>query len=108
MERVVGGTGAAVLSSLWSLVRWITFFCKLASLAFVLPIIGLIAFDFALWLWRLYRPPIAADPPNSSRLPRDRVQRPSPNPAVASSTVVEVGATPQAAERRVAYEHTDR
>ncbi|KAI1159858.1 hypothetical protein F5B18DRAFT_655180 [Nemania serpens] len=107
--HIVAGITAAVPSALWNVVRWITFFCKLASLAFAVPIIGLIVFDFCLWLWRLYRPPsLPADSPRSSRLPRDYVQQPSTNPAVASSTVVELETRPQSAERRATYENTNR
>ncbi|KAI1185351.1 hypothetical protein F5B17DRAFT_35280 [Nemania serpens] len=86
MEHIVVSIGAAVPSILWSVVRCITFLCKLASLAFILPIIGLIIFDFCLWLWRLYRPPsLPADSPRSSRRPRDYVQQPSTNSAIASA-----------------------
>ncbi|KAI1847668.1 hypothetical protein JX265_000906 [Neoarthrinium moseri] len=41
----------------WSLVSWTAFFFKLVSLAFALPIFGLIVFDLCLWVWRLNRPP---------------------------------------------------
>ncbi|KAI1192952.1 hypothetical protein F5X97DRAFT_329064 [Nemania serpens] len=109
MEHIVGRIGAAVPSTLWSVVRWITFFCKLISLAFVVPIIGLIVFDFCLWLWRLYRPPpLPADSPRSSRLPRDYVLQPSTTAAIASSTVVELRTGPRAAERRTTYTNTNR
>ncbi|KAI0477726.1 hypothetical protein GGR56DRAFT_423133 [Xylariaceae sp. FL0804] len=47
---------SAVLSYVWAVVRWIAFFFKLASLAFVIPIGGLIVFDFCLGIYRLYRP----------------------------------------------------
>ncbi|KAI0541921.1 hypothetical protein GGR58DRAFT_497557 [Xylaria digitata] len=73
---------------LWNVVRWITFFFKLVSLAFVLPIIGLIVFDFCVWLWRLYRPSSPADSPHSGRAPRDYAQQPSPTSPAASSIVI--------------------
>lgn len=40
----------------WSLVSWASFFFKLASFAFAFPIVSLIVFDLALWIWRLIRP----------------------------------------------------
>ncbi|GAW21949.1 hypothetical protein ANO14919_114760 [Xylariales sp. No.14919] len=88
---------------LWNVVHWITFFFKLVSLAFVLPIIGLIVFDFCLWLWRLYRPSKPADSPRSGRPPKDHAQRPTPSSPDASSTVVELEPEPQAVERRAAH-----
>ncbi|KAI0450787.1 hypothetical protein F5B21DRAFT_517230 [Xylaria acuta] len=90
-------------AGLWNIVRWVAFFFKLVSLAFVVPIIGLIIFDFCLWLWRLYRPSLPADSPRSSRVPRDYVQQPPPTSTRASTTVIELEAEPQAAERRVVY-----
>ncbi|KAI0011499.1 hypothetical protein F4779DRAFT_214458 [Xylariaceae sp. FL0662B] len=41
----------------WNIISWVAFAFKLASLAFALPIVALIGFDFCLWIWRLNRPP---------------------------------------------------
>ncbi|KAI2628809.1 hypothetical protein GGR54DRAFT_636523 [Hypoxylon sp. NC1633] len=42
---------------IWNIITWIAFLFKLASLAFAVPFLGLIVFDFCLWIWRLNRPP---------------------------------------------------
>ncbi|KAI6088655.1 hypothetical protein F4821DRAFT_86539 [Hypoxylon rubiginosum] len=47
----------------WNIVAWVSFFFKLVSLAFAVPLLSLILFDFCLWIWRLNRP-----------LPRDTSQ----------------------------------
>ncbi|KAI0429614.1 hypothetical protein F5Y09DRAFT_256019 [Xylaria sp. FL1042] len=97
--------GEAIPRSLWNIVRWITFFFKLVSLAFVVPVVGLIIFDFCLWLWRLYRPR-PADSPRSGRLPKDYVQQqqqqqpPPPSPSEAYSTVIAHETESQVAQRR--------
>ncbi|KAI0864532.1 hypothetical protein F4860DRAFT_411611 [Xylaria cubensis] len=103
MARVVAWLTEGLPSTLWNIVRWVTFFFKLVSLAFVVPIIGLIIFDFCLWLWRLFRPSLAADSPRSSRVPRDYVQHPSPSSTSASTTVIEPETKSQVTERRAAY-----
>ncbi|KAI3335602.1 hypothetical protein F4824DRAFT_150656 [Ustulina deusta] len=102
MEHIFA-LGEAIPRGLWNIVRWITFFFKLVSLAFVVPIIGLIIFDFCLWLWRLYRPSLPADSPRSGRLPKDYVQQPPPRPTEACSTVIDLETESRAAERRAAY-----
>ncbi|KAI1741797.1 hypothetical protein F4680DRAFT_446803 [Xylaria scruposa] len=103
MARVVAWLSEGLPSSLWNIVRWVTFFFKLVSLAFVVPIIGLIIFDFCLWLWRLYRPSLPADSPRSSRVPRDYVQQPSPSSTGASTTVIGLETKSQATKKRAAY-----
>ncbi|KAK5626195.1 hypothetical protein RRF57_001910 [Xylaria bambusicola] len=96
--------GEAIPRNLWNIVRWIAFFFKLVSLAFVVPIIGLIVFDFCLWLWRLYRPSRPADSPHpSARLPKDYVQQPSSTPTKARSSVISPETEPKVPERRVAH-----
>ncbi|KAI1758350.1 hypothetical protein F4782DRAFT_525045 [Xylaria castorea] len=103
MARLVAWLSEGLPSSLWNIVRWVTFFFKLVSLAFVVPIIGLIVFDFCLWLWRLYRPSLPVDSPRSSRVPRDYAQQPSPNSTRASTTVIKLETKSQATERRAAH-----
>ncbi|KAJ2978993.1 hypothetical protein NUW58_g7320 [Xylaria curta] len=102
MEHVVVWLGEAIPLGLWNFVRWVTFVFKLISLAFIVPIIGLIIFDFCLWLWRLYRPSLPADS-RSHRLHRDYGQQPYPASNKASTAAIESEAQPQAAERRAAY-----
>ncbi|KAI0396590.1 hypothetical protein F5Y17DRAFT_91335 [Xylariaceae sp. FL0594] len=81
MESAVAWVVQALPSALWSIVGWVTFFFKLISLAFVVPIIGLIIFDFCVWLWRLYRPSL----PDSTR-----TSRLHPDHAMGSSSAVGV------------------
>ncbi|KAI1370030.1 hypothetical protein F5Y08DRAFT_8293 [Xylaria arbuscula] len=97
--------GEAIPQALWNVVRWITFCFKLISLAFVVPIVGLIIFDFCLWLWRLYRPSRHPDSPRpSTRIPKDYVQQQPPSsPTKARSTIIDADVGPKAAEKRVAY-----
>ncbi|KAI0169040.1 hypothetical protein GGR52DRAFT_504018 [Hypoxylon sp. FL1284] len=56
-------------AEIWTVITWIAFFFKLASLAFAAPILSLIVFDFCLWIWRLNRPQSqdAAQPKHISR-----------------------------------------
>ncbi|KAI1424010.1 hypothetical protein F5Y12DRAFT_488562 [Xylaria sp. FL1777] len=103
MEQVLSWLGETIPWGLWNIVRWITFFFKIISLAFVVPIIGLIIFDFCLWLWRLYRPPLPVDSPRSARLPKDYVQQPPPSPNKACTTAPDLELERPAAERRAAY-----
>ncbi|KAI1809685.1 hypothetical protein GGS20DRAFT_264845 [Poronia punctata] len=84
METLVNWLLEAFPSVLWNMVGWVAFLCKLASLAFAVPFIGLIIFDFCVWLWRLYKPSLH-EPPRTSRLHRDRV--------AASSSAIDVGHT---------------
>ncbi|KAI0878710.1 hypothetical protein GGS24DRAFT_372401 [Hypoxylon argillaceum] len=108
MEHIDTWLGGAIPSSLWTIVRWVAFFFKLISLAFAIPIIGLIVFDFCVWLWRLYRPSMPTDSPRSSRLPKDYVQPPASSSTKAFSTVVETETKSQATERRTTYGNTNR
>ncbi|KAI2633501.1 hypothetical protein GGS21DRAFT_138762 [Xylaria nigripes] len=101
MEHLLAGV-EAIPSSLWNAVEWITFFFKLISLAFVVPIVGLILFDFCVWLWRVYRPSSPADSSRASLLP-DYVQSPPPTPTIASTTAIEPEPVSRAAERRVKH-----
>ncbi|KAI1768554.1 hypothetical protein GGR53DRAFT_462229 [Hypoxylon sp. FL1150] len=55
-------------AEIWTIIPWIAFFFKLASLAFAVPILSLIVFDFCLWIWRQNRPQ-----------PRDASQSKSPS-----------------------------
>ncbi|KAI0133596.1 hypothetical protein BJ170DRAFT_678537 [Xylariales sp. AK1849] len=71
---------------IWTLIQWISFFFKLASLAFALPIIGFIIFDFCLWIYRQIRPP----PKDSSR---SNSRNPSPERARLSSGTGSSGST---------------
>ncbi|KAI0112479.1 hypothetical protein GGR51DRAFT_42675 [Nemania sp. FL0031] len=110
MENITVWLGGAIPSSLWTVVRWITFFFKLASLAFAVPIVGLIVFDFCVWVWRLFRPSRPTESPRASRsnrLPRDYVQQPSRSPNGAFSTVVELKTESQVIEKRTRYETTN-
>ncbi|KAI1337050.1 hypothetical protein F5Y15DRAFT_168430 [Xylariaceae sp. FL0016] len=95
--------GGVVPDGLWSLVRWIAFLCKLASLAFAIPIIGLIVFDFCLWIWRLNRPqprdlpqPSRASSQHRNKIPSSRL-----SPANGSSSTNPPISTSQ---RRIAYQ----
>ncbi|KAI0407210.1 hypothetical protein F4802DRAFT_44004 [Xylaria palmicola] len=103
MDYVVGRLGEAIPSTLWNVVRWVTFFFKLVSLAFAVPIAGIIVFDLCVWFWRLYRPSQPPDSPRSDRLRKDYAQRPSPASSGTSTIAVEFEPKPQAAQRRVAY-----
>ncbi|KAI0468997.1 hypothetical protein F4859DRAFT_144877 [Xylaria cf. heliscus] len=103
MARIVAWLSEGLPSILWTIVRWVTFFFKLASLAFIIPILGLIIFDFCVWLWRLYRPSSPADSPQPSRVPNGYVQPPSTDSTKASTTVIELETASQATERRARY-----
>ncbi|KAI0602133.1 hypothetical protein F4775DRAFT_302116 [Biscogniauxia sp. FL1348] len=76
-----------VPATVWTIISWIAFFFKLVSLSFAIPIIGLILFDFCLWLWRLNRPPPRDSPQNSSKAPRTSAQPPSTSLGSVSSSV---------------------
>jgi hypothetical protein len=107
MEQSIVWLGETIPSVLWSIVGWIAFFFKLASLAFIVPTVGLIVFDFCLWLWRLYRPSRPAESARSSRIPRDYVRHPSAGSTKASSTAIKSEADSQATERRATYENAN-
>ncbi|KAI1272390.1 hypothetical protein F5Y07DRAFT_303344 [Xylaria sp. FL0933] len=103
MGTVLGWFDEVIPQTLWNIVRWITFFFKLVSLAFVVPIVGLIIFDFCLGLWRLYRPR-PMDSARSGRLPKDYVQQPPPpSPSKTHGTVIDQETESQAAQRRAAF-----
>ncbi|KAI0120516.1 hypothetical protein F4776DRAFT_239862 [Hypoxylon sp. NC0597] len=88
----------------WSIITWIAFFFKLASLTFAVPILSLIIFDFFLWLWRLNRPqPI--DPSQPSRISRRAAERKTniaaPLHGVSSTTTF--ATNPSASQRRTVH-----
>ncbi|KAL7622259.1 hypothetical protein AAE478_007763 [Parahypoxylon ruwenzoriense] len=58
-----------VPAEVWNIISWIAFFFKLASLAFFVPFLGLIVFDFCLWVWRLNRP-VPRDTSRPNRISR--------------------------------------
>lgn len=70
---------------IWTVISWIAFFFKLASLAFFVPLLGLIIFDFGLWLWRLNRSP-PKDASRSSRILRKGTEQ-------SNSTIAPSGGT---------------
>ncbi|OTB14463.1 hypothetical protein K445DRAFT_23470 [Daldinia sp. EC12] len=88
----------------WMVISWIAFFFKLASLAFVGPIIGLIIFDFCLWIYRLNQPlPQTASRPN--RIARKATNRgansTSSTNGIASATALAANST--TSQRRTVY-----
>ncbi|KAI1265319.1 hypothetical protein F5Y18DRAFT_48786 [Xylariaceae sp. FL1019] len=96
------------LATVWSVVDWVTFCFKLASLAFVVPWIGLMIFDFFLWLWRLNRPP-ARESRASSPATKRRGRQPSSqtDPPVASSSVLASNDVLNNNDRRATYATPD-
>ncbi|KAI0152614.1 hypothetical protein GGR57DRAFT_164380 [Xylariaceae sp. FL1272] len=96
------------LAAVWSVVGWITFCFKLASLAFAVPWIVLMILDFFLWLWRLNRPP-----PRESRTssPATKRHRPKsltqPNSPVASSSALASNDVLDNNDRRETYATPD-
>ncbi|KAI5866234.1 hypothetical protein GGS23DRAFT_376302 [Durotheca rogersii] len=60
----------SVPAEVWSVINWIAFCFKLASLAFFIPFASLILFDFCLWIWRLNQPR-PRDAPRPSRIVRE-------------------------------------
>ncbi|KAI1327378.1 hypothetical protein F5Y16DRAFT_195309 [Xylariaceae sp. FL0255] len=76
-----------MLSALWGIIRWIAFSFKLASLAFIIPTIAMIIFDFGLYVWRLYRPKRRDE---SSRLPREECLAAEPTPTIASTSATDI------------------
>ncbi|KAI1106601.1 hypothetical protein F4804DRAFT_330212 [Jackrogersella minutella] len=60
-------TISSLPDTIWNIISWIAFFFKLASLAFIVPLMSLIIFDFCLWVWRLNRPQIE-DPSQPGRI----------------------------------------
>ncbi|OTB09557.1 hypothetical protein M426DRAFT_6824 [Hypoxylon sp. CI-4A] len=84
---------------IWTIITWIAFFFKLASLAFAVPILGLIVFDFCLWIWRLNQPQ-PGDAPNTSRIPRNTTSN-KPNVVVSPNGISSArSANPIASQRR--------
>ncbi|KAI8635695.1 hypothetical protein F5Y19DRAFT_469585 [Xylariaceae sp. FL1651] len=104
VERAVAWFREAFPSSIWSIIRWIAFFFKLISLAFAVPIIGLIVFDFCLWLWRLYRPSLP-ESSLASRPPKERTQElpDPPTSTKASSSAIDIETKLPDSERRTTY-----
>ncbi|CAJ2505309.1 Uu.00g127030.m01.CDS01 [Anthostomella pinea] len=77
------------LAIIWNIIRWVAFFFKLASLACAIPLIGLVVFDFFLWIWRINRPPPRDTPQpsrNPSRSPSGRFKQPLHHPANGSGS----------------------
>ncbi|KAH6648088.1 hypothetical protein BKA67DRAFT_662818 [Truncatella angustata] len=79
----------------WSMVGWISFFFKLASLAFAGPLIALVIFDICLWIWRLVRtePRNVSPSQRASLSPKPGATKRNYNIATASSTSVASEAT---------------
>ncbi|ORY61208.1 uncharacterized protein BCR38DRAFT_486969 [Pseudomassariella vexata] len=94
-----------VPSEVWCLVSWVAFVFKLASLAFAFPIIGLILFDFCLWIWRLNLPP-PRDTPRSSVAARtptaDHGMHHAAEPGFINTTAMTVGGG-ATGEKRTGY-----
>ncbi|KAI1387446.1 uncharacterized protein F4822DRAFT_282744 [Hypoxylon trugodes] len=89
----------------WVIISWIAFFFKLASLAFAVPLIGLIIFDFCLWVWRLNRPQ-PKDASRSSRISSQTTERKTNSKPTGSATSFATkSATSQRRPKR--SEHTD-
>ncbi|KAI8957165.1 hypothetical protein F5Y11DRAFT_361075 [Daldinia sp. FL1419] len=88
----------------WTVISWIAFFFKLASLSFAVPILGLVVFDFCLWIWRLNKP----QPQNTSRSNRisrkatdQRVNLATPVNGIGSATAL--ATNPTSSQRRTIY-----
>ncbi|KAI1499504.1 hypothetical protein F5X99DRAFT_282493 [Biscogniauxia marginata] len=87
-------------TTVWTIIGWIAFFFKLASLSFAIPIISLIVFDFFLWLWRLNRPP-PRDSSQRSKALKTSAQPPSTS--FTSSSATKPNADLASSQRRVGY-----
>ncbi|KAI1472838.1 uncharacterized protein F4812DRAFT_454656 [Daldinia caldariorum] len=88
----------------WMVITWIAFFFKLVSLAFVGPLIGLVIFDFCLWIYRLHQPqPQTASRTNRiSRKVTGRSANPtSPGNDIGSATALAPNST--TSQRRTVY-----
>ncbi|KAI1211309.1 uncharacterized protein F4807DRAFT_32982 [Annulohypoxylon truncatum] len=86
---------------IWNTISWIAFFFKLASLAFAVPVMSLILFDFCLWLWRLNQPQPKdiSEPGRISRKGTERRTSLATSPNGASSTTA-LASGPSASQRR--------
>ncbi|KAI1416568.1 hypothetical protein F5Y13DRAFT_186186 [Hypoxylon sp. FL1857] len=93
----------------WSIITWIAFFFKLASLAFAVPILSLIVFDFCLWLWRLNKPQPkdASRPRRISRRATDHKTNLATSLNGASSATAFAKSPPTSQRRTVHSGHTD-
>ncbi|KAI1141566.1 hypothetical protein F5Y05DRAFT_266330 [Hypoxylon sp. FL0543] len=89
---------------IWTIITWIAFFFKLASLAFAVPLLSLILFDFCLWLWRLNRPQ-PRDASRSSSISRRPTEHKSKMAASldGSSSTTAFATNPTASQRRTAH-----
>ncbi|KAI1380345.1 hypothetical protein F4677DRAFT_256927 [Hypoxylon crocopeplum] len=87
----------------WTIITWIAFLFKLASLAFAVPLLSLIAFDFCLWIWRLNQPqPQDTSQPNRiSRKAREKRANLATSNGTGSATAL--ATDPTASQRRIAY-----
>ncbi|KAJ0110157.1 hypothetical protein N8I77_012388 [Diaporthe amygdali] len=63
-----------VVSSSTSWMQYISWGFLILALSFFLPLVALICFDFLLWIWRLIRPPVTANP--SRRRRRESLKHP--------------------------------
>ncbi|KAI2468339.1 hypothetical protein F4781DRAFT_272286 [Annulohypoxylon bovei var. microspora] len=86
---------------IWNVISWIAFFFKLASLAFVVPVMSLIVFDFCLWLWRLNRPQPndISEPSRISRRGTEQRTHLAASPNGTSSTTA-LASDPSASQKR--------
>ncbi|KAI0849778.1 hypothetical protein F5Y00DRAFT_50502 [Daldinia vernicosa] len=88
----------------WMVISWIAFFFKLASLSFAVPILGLVVFDFCLWIYRLNQPqPQNALRTNriSHKAPGHSVNPTSPASDIGSATALAANAN--TSQRRTIY-----
>ncbi|KAI1095626.1 hypothetical protein F5B19DRAFT_310980 [Rostrohypoxylon terebratum] len=93
--------GVLFSDGIWTTISWIAFFFKLASLAFAVPIMSLILFDFCLWLWRLNQPQPKeiAEPGRISSEHTERRTSLATSPNRTSSTTA-LASGPSAGQRR--------
>ncbi|KAI0839805.1 hypothetical protein F5Y06DRAFT_15404 [Hypoxylon sp. FL0890] len=93
----------------WTIITWIAFFFKLASLAFAVPLLSLIIFDFCLWLWRLNRPQ-PKDTSRPNRISRKATEHKTNIAASlnSSSSTTAISTNPSASQRRTVHSgHAD-
>ncbi|KAI1455052.1 hypothetical protein F4805DRAFT_293162 [Annulohypoxylon moriforme] len=89
---------------IWNMISWIAFFFKLASLAFAVPVMSLILFDFCLWLWRLNRPQPKeiSEPGRISRKGTERRTSLATSPNETGSTTA-LASGPSASQKRTVH-----
>ncbi|KAI1078051.1 hypothetical protein F5B20DRAFT_238900 [Whalleya microplaca] len=91
-------------AEIWSVISWIAFAFKLISLAFAVPILGLIIFDFCLWVWRLNRPHPDDDPRPHKVAHTSTAHKTRPAPSANSaSSATPFAQDPASTQRRTAY-----